>query len=110
MSKYLIQVSYTGQGVPGLLKEGGSERRHASERIIEALGGSIEAMYYAFGETDAFIIVELPDNFSAVTASLIVNASGKVKVTYTPLLTPEEVDQAAERGREIAAAYRAPGQ
>jgi uncharacterized protein with GYD domain len=110
MGKYLIKVSYVGEGVTGLLKEGGSGRRKASEKVIEALGGSIEAMYYAFGETDAFIIVDLPDNASAVTASLLVNASGRVKVTYTPLFTSEEIDQAAEKGGQIHAAYRAPGQ
>ena len=70
----------------------------------------MEAMYYAFGETDAFIIVNLPDNINAVTASLIVNASGEVKVTYTPLFTPEEIDQAADKGRQIHDTYRAPGQ
>ena len=110
MPRYLIQVTYVGEGVPGLLKEGGSGRRKASERVIEALGGRVEAMYYAFGKTDAFIIVDLPDNISAVTASLIVNASGRVKVTYTPLFTPEEIDQAAEKGKQIPASYRAPGQ
>jgi uncharacterized protein with GYD domain len=110
MAKYLIKVSYIGEGVPGLLKEGGSGRRKASEQVIESLGGSIEAMYYAFGETDAFIIVDLPDNASAVTASLMVNASGRVRVTYTPLFTPEEIDRAAEKGRQIHASYRAPGQ
>jgi uncharacterized protein with GYD domain len=110
MGKFLIQVSYVGEGVPGLLKEGGSGRRKASEQVIEALGGKVEAMYYAFGNIDAFIIVDMPDNVSAVTASLMVNASGRVKVTYTPLFTPEEVDEAAEKGRQIHAAYRAPGQ
>ena len=109
MPKYLIQASYVGEGLPGLLKEGGTGRRKASEQVIEALGGRVEAMYYAFGETDAFIIVELPDNVSAVACSLMVNASGEVKVSYTPLITPEEVDQAAEKGRQIHAAYRAPG-
>ena len=109
MPKYLIQVSYVGEGEAGLLKEGGSRRRKASEHAIEALGGRVEAMYFAFGGIDAFITVDLPDNISAVTASLLVNASGRVKVTYTPLITPEEVDQAAEKGRQISAAYRAPG-
>jgi uncharacterized protein with GYD domain len=109
MPKYLIQLSYVGEGVAGLLKEGGSERRKASEQVIEALGGRVEAMYYAFGETDLFHIVDLPDNVSAVAFSLLVNASGRVKVIFTPLITPEEVDQAAERGRQISAAYRAPG-
>jgi uncharacterized protein with GYD domain len=110
MARYLIKVSYVGEGVPGLLKEGGTGRRKASERIIESLGGNIEAMYYAFGEIDAFIIVDLPDNASAVTASLMVNSSGRVKVTYTPLFTAEEIDQAAEIGRQIHETYRAPGQ
>ena len=110
MAKYLIKVTYIGEGEPGLLKEGGSKRRKASQHIIEALGGRIESMYYAFGETDAFIIVDLPDNASAVTASLMVNASGRVRVTYTPLFTPQEIDQAAEKGRQIHDAYRAPGQ
>jgi hypothetical protein len=41
---------------------------------------------------------------------LLGNASGEVKVTYTPLITPEEVDQAAEKGRQMPDAYRAPGQ
>jgi uncharacterized protein with GYD domain len=109
MPKYLIKASYVGEGVAGLLKEGGSERRKASEQTIEAVGGSIEAMYYAFGETDLFLIVDLPDNISAVTCSLLANASGRIKSTCTPLLTPEEVDQAAARGREMTTAYRAPG-
>jgi uncharacterized protein with GYD domain len=101
MPKYLIKASYVGEGVTGLLKEGGSGRRQASEQVIKALGGSIESMYYAFGETDLFFIVDFPDNISAVTCSLLVNASGGVKVTYTLLLTPEEVDQAAEKGRQL---------
>jgi uncharacterized protein with GYD domain len=110
MPKYLIQVAYVGEGVSGLLNEGGTERLKASRRAIEAMGGKLDAMYYAFGETDAFIVVDLPDNASAAACSMVVNASGKVKVTYTPLFTPEEVDKAAEKGRKLAAAYRAPGQ
>jgi uncharacterized protein with GYD domain len=110
MPKYLVQASYVGEGVRGLLKEGGSGRVKTSVKAIEALGGKVEAMYFAFGETDCYIIVELPDNVSAVTCSLLVNASGKIKVTYTPLITPEEVDQADEKGRQLSAAYRAPGE
>jgi len=110
MPKYLIQATYVGEGVEGLLEEGGTARRKAVEETIGALGGKVEAMYFAFGETDAFIIVDLPDNASAVAASLVVNASGEVSVTYTPLLTAEEVDQAVKKGKKMSAAYRAPGQ
>jgi uncharacterized protein with GYD domain len=110
MPKYLIQVSYGGEGAAGVLKEGGTGRVKASVKAIEALGGKVEAMYFALGEIDGFIIVDLPDNVSAVTCSLLVNSSGKIKVTYTPLITAEEVDRAAEKGRQLAAAYRAPGE
>ena len=110
MAKYLIRASYVGEGVVGLLKEGGSSRRDAVARAAEALGGHLESMYYAFGDTDAFVIVDLPGNVSAVAASLVANATGTVKASYTVLITPEEVDEAAAQGRQLAAAYRAPGQ
>ncbi len=110
MAKFLIHASYVGEGVVGLLKEGGTSRRKAVEKAAEALGGHLESMYYAFGDTDAFVVVDLPDNVAAVAASLMANATGTVKASYTVLITPEEVDQAAEQGRRIAAAYRAPGQ
>ena len=48
MPKYLIQGSYSGEGLKGLLKEGGSKRRVAAEQSVKGLGGRLEAFYYAF--------------------------------------------------------------
>ena len=110
MAKYLIRASYVGEGVVGLLKNGGTDRRKAVEKAFAAVGGTVEAMYFAFGETDVFAIVDLPGNVSAVAASLVSNATGTVKTSYTVLITPEEMDEAASQGRQLAAAYRAPGQ
>ncbi len=109
MPKYLIKACYVGEGVAGLLKDGGTGRRKASAQIIESLGGRLETMYFAFGGTDAFLIVDLPDNISAAACSLMVNASQEVKVTYTPLFTPEEVDRAVETAGKFSTGYRAPG-
>ncbi len=64
MAKYLIQANYVGEGIKGLLKEGGSSRRAAVEKLAESLGGTIEAYYYAFGDTDLFVIADMPDNVS----------------------------------------------
>ena len=52
MGKYMFHTTYTGKGLAGLLKEGGSRRRQALTDTIEAMGGSVEGLYYAFGETD----------------------------------------------------------
>ena len=105
MPKYLIQASYTAEGVKGLLKDGGSKRRAVAEEAIKSLGGRLEAFYFAFGETDGVLIAELPDNVSAAAVSMVVNASGAIDTKTTVLLTPEEMDKAAKK----TVTYRPPG-
>ena len=105
MPKYLIQGSYSKEGLTGVLKEGGSKRREAAEESINGLGGRLEAFYYAFGDNDFVIIADLPSNVDATALSLTANASGAVKSRMTVLITPEEVDQAA--GKTVK--FRPPG-
>lgn len=105
MSKYLVKGNYVGEGVRGLMREGGARRRDAVTAAIESVGGSMESFYYAFGDTDAFVICDFPDEASATAFSLMVNASGAVKVSMTPLMTPENLDAAAA----MSPAYRPPG-
>ena len=54
-------------------------------------------MYFAFGDVDCFVIVELPDNVSAAALSLAVNESGLIACKAIVLLTPEEMDQAGKK-------------
>jgi uncharacterized protein with GYD domain len=109
MPKFLLRGNYTQEGVRGVLKEGGTARRKALARAAEAYGGSLESFYYAFGEDDFFIIMDLPDNVTAVAGSLMGNAPGTANVTYTVLITPEEMDKAAAKAKANITAYRAPG-
>ena len=106
MPKYLIQASYVGEGLKGLLKEGGSKRRATVEEVIKGMGGSLELFYYAFGEDDVIGIGEFPDNATAAAFSMAVNASGAVKARTTVLMTPEEMDEASKK----TVAFRPPGQ
>jgi uncharacterized protein with GYD domain len=105
MPKYLVQASYVGEGLKGLLKEGGSSRRATVENVIKGMGGTLESFYFAFGEDDVLGIADLPDNEAAAAFSLAVNASGAIKARTTVLMTPEEVDEAAKR----TVNYRPPG-
>ncbi|WP_328883964.1 GYD domain-containing protein [Streptomyces sp. NBC_00299] len=105
MPKYLIQATYTPEGTKGLLKEGASGRRAAVEQVVSGLGGTVEAMYFAFGEHDFVCIIDFPDPVSMAAASLAVKASGALHTQATPLLTLEEIDEAARR----QVAFRAPG-
>jgi uncharacterized protein with GYD domain len=105
MPKYLIQANYVAEGVKGLLKEGGSSRRAAIEKLAKSVGGTMEAFYYAFGDTDVYVILDLPDNSAAAACVLTVNAGGGATVKTTVLMTPEEIDAASKK----SPSYRAPG-
>ena len=105
MPKFLIEASYTLDGVKGVQSAGGSSRREAVAQVAESVGGQLEAFYFAFGDRDAYVIVDLPDNESAAAVALTVNAAGGATVNTVVLLTPEEVDAAAQRSVE----YRPPG-
>jgi uncharacterized protein with GYD domain len=105
MPKYMVEASYTAEALRGLQKDKASGRRRAVSDAVEALGGKLDALYYAFGDYDAVVICELPDNASAAALCTAVSASGLVRTRTTPLLTVEEADQAFAK----TAKYRAPG-
>jgi uncharacterized protein with GYD domain len=105
MPKYLLKARYTAEGIKGVAEGGGSARRAAVEQTIESAGGSVECFYFAFGPTDAYVIVDLPDNETVSAIALTVGASGAASVETVTLLTPEEVDAAAQKSVD----YRPPG-
>lgn len=97
MPRFLVQASYTAEGAAGLLKEGGTGRREAVRKLLEAAGGRLESMDYAFGSDDVFIVLELPSNVDAAAIGLTVAASGALQTRMTVLLTPEEIDEATKK-------------
>ena len=105
MPRFLFEASYTLEGVKGIQSAGGSARREAVAQVAESVGGQLEAFYFAFGDRDAYVIAELPDNENATAIALTVNAAGGATVRTVVLLTPQEVDAAAQRSVE----YRPPG-
>ena len=105
MPKYLLSANYTDTGLRGLLKEGGSKRREAATAAMEGLGGKVEAMYYALGDIDVYVIVDAPDNVTTAGMCMAIGASGAVTTKTTVLLTPEEVDEAVKKSVD----YRPPG-
>jgi uncharacterized protein with GYD domain len=105
MAKYLVRGNYVGDGVKGLMEEGGTRRVEAAKAAIESVGGALECMYFAFGDVDIYGICEFPDDASAAAFSLVVNASGAVTGTVTPLMSAADIDAAAAK----TPSYRPPG-
>ena len=105
MPKYLVQASYTPEAAKAILDKGGSSRPEAVRPMVEALGGTLESFYFAFGDTDAYVLLDMPDNVSVAAVGMTVNAGGAVSIKTTVLLTPEEVDQATQKSVD----YTPPG-
>jgi uncharacterized protein with GYD domain len=106
MPKYLFQASYTAEGIKGLEKDKASGRKAALSKAVESVGGKLEALYWAFGEHDWFLLADLPDNVSATAFSFAVSGSGLLRVITTPLVSAEETDMAFKK----KAKFQAPGQ
>lgn len=105
MPKFMIKASYTSEGTRGLMKDGGSARRATVQKLMEGVGGKVEAFYFAYGDDDAYLIVDVPDAATGLAVSMAVNASGAVRLSTIPLITPEEMDAACKK----SVPYRAPG-
>jgi len=73
--------------------------------LAEGLGGKLDAVYFALGDHDVVVIVDLPNIQAATALSVGVSASGLVRTKTTALLTVDEADQAL--GKSIN--YRPPG-
>ena len=105
MAKYLFHGSYTQAGIEGVLKDGGSGRRKAVDKLAKSVGGSVESLYWAFGDNDFYVIAELPSQAAAAALAATAGASGAVSISTVVLLTAEDIDAAVK----LHPNYRAPG-
>jgi uncharacterized protein with GYD domain len=105
MARYLIEASYTPDGMKGVIAKGGVARREAVEKMLSDVGGHLVSFDFAFGDRDAIVIVDAPDNVSTAAVGMAVGASGMAACKTTVLLTPEEIDRAAQ----MNVGYQAPG-
>jgi uncharacterized protein with GYD domain len=105
MPKFLVTGSYSAEGLRGLTKDKASGRQTALKKAFEALGGTLEGLYYALGDADVYVLCDCPDNVSIAALSVAASASGLVRTKTVALLTVEEMDRALA----MKSGYRAPG-
>ncbi len=105
MPKYLFEAKYTPEGVRGLKEADASSRAKAVNDMATGLGGSLDSFYFAFGDVDAYVVVDLPDDRAAAAAAFTVGASAATQLKTIKLLTLEEADAAIEQ----SVSYRPPG-
>ncbi|MDP6549167.1 MAG: GYD domain-containing protein [Dehalococcoidia bacterium] len=107
MARYMIQASYSSEGIAVLVKDP-QDRSAAVRRMIERMGGKLETFDYCFGDYDVVAILELPDNVTMMSTSMAIASSGALKNFKTTVLLP--MDQALEAMRKASSVgYQPPG-
>ncbi len=106
MARFLIEATYSKEGISDLIKSP-QDRAEAESPVVERVGGRLETFYFAFGDYDAVVIAELPDNVSAAALAMAVGSSpGVSKYKTTVLLTMSEAMEAM--GKAGGTGYRSP--
>ena len=106
MAHYLGQVSYNNRGISDLVNNPQDRSTHIRS-VIEGLGGRMESFYHAFGDYDAVVIAELPDNVSAAAIALAVGAGGAIRrYKTTVLISTAEAVEAMRKASTVG--YRPP--
>ncbi len=96
MPRYLLIGTYSPHGARVLMAAGGSARRRVLQRAVEELGGRLESFDFAFGSEDVYAIFEVPDEHCAAALALTIGGGGVATVRTVVLLTPEQIDRAAQ--------------
>ena len=104
MAKFLVQATYSAEGLRGLQREKASGRRDAIRRMVEGLGGKVESLYFSLGDYDVILTIDVPDIVTGTALAVAVSASGLVRTKTTQLLSVDELDRALS----IAVEYRPP--
>ncbi|MGD1210897.1 MAG: GYD domain-containing protein [Candidatus Acidiferrales bacterium] len=90
MSLYLIQAAYTPEALRAMLQNP-QDRTNVVRAPIEALGGKVHSMYFSFGEYDAVLLLEMPNNVAAAAIAMAFASGGACKtIKTTPLMTTAE--------------------
>jgi uncharacterized protein with GYD domain len=106
MAHYLIEAAYSRQGISDLIKTP-QDRAAAVRPVVERMGGKVESFYFAFGDYDAVVVAELPDNISAAALAMAVgSAPGVSKYKTTVLMTMSEAMEAMRKAGGLG--YRSP--
>ena len=100
-------VYFSGTWIIGAMgEEGGTSRRDETIRMVESLGGTVEAYYWCYGQDDFVSIMDFPDHTTVTGLALNIAASGTFSGNLTPLITVEEMD---EMVKVKLGKYRLPG-
>ncbi|MBP7240915.1 GYD domain-containing protein [Amaricoccus sp.] len=108
MPFYLYQIAYSPEAIKAMVANP-QDRTAAAAKLIEAIGGKLHHLFFAFGKFDVVCLIEGPDDRMMAAGALAVAAAGTVSRSETvKLLTAAEAKEAMGMASKATAAYKAP--
>jgi uncharacterized protein with GYD domain len=109
MAKYVIFFGYTPEAWAKMIEKPG-DRVAAARAVVEPAGGTLEAIWFMFGEQDGMAIFDAPDAEAAAAVSIAVGSTGAFRSLRThQLVDPERMPSVLETAGRAREVYRAPG-
>ena len=109
MAKFAVFFSYKHETWDQMLKKPG-DRTAAVRDLASSVGGSMEALYFMFGDRDGFVIVDVPDAEAAAALAVAVSSTGAFSQVETrQLVAPEDLPSVLEKAAKARETYRPPG-
>ena len=111
MAKYAVFFTYSSNSWERLINNPGFDRAAAMRQLADAMGGTLESIYWMSGTYDGFNIIDVPDSVSAAALSVTMTSTGAFKRVETHELFDErQIGQALEKCKDSRDTYRPPGQ
>jgi uncharacterized protein with GYD domain len=108
MSYFLYQLSYSKEAIQSMVANP-SDREAAARKLVEALGGKLHHLFFAFGEYDVICLIEGPDDKMMMAGAAAVASSGTVSKSSTvKLMTSGEAMAAMALAGKVTGAYKPP--
>jgi uncharacterized protein with GYD domain len=107
--KYITRMRYSTGSWARMIDHPG-DRHAAIEHIVEALGGSLEGVYWQMGTQDSLAIADLPDSITAGALNTAITKTGAYKDVDThELLTQKQILDILALARGVAGIFEVPG-
>jgi uncharacterized protein with GYD domain len=110
MPKYVSFFTYSSETWGRMISAPG-DRAAALRQVLDSVGGSLDAMYWMFGDYDGMVIFDAPDSASAAAVSIAAGSSGAFKHLEThELFSQEQLGETLARAKGTTRVYQLPGQ
>ena len=91
MATFISTIKFTQQGIKGI--DDSTKRAAAFKTAAKKLGAKVTNVYWTLGECDGLVILEAPDDETAITVLLHLAALGNVHTKTVRAFTAAEMDK-----------------